>query len=81
MLFNPLCVFEPLVCFDLLSTMSGGQSVWYQKEVSLPAKKRGCHLVTEDVARSIPELQHIKIGLAHVHSESISLFFSITFFV
>ena len=52
--------------FYLISIMSGGQSIWYQKEVSLPSKKRGCHLVTEDIERNVPELQLIKIGLAHV---------------
>ena len=61
--------------FYLISIMSGGQSIWYQKEVSLPSKKRGCHLVTEDIERNVPELQLIKIGLAHVHSECMLYFF------
>ncbi|KAK7110911.1 UPF0047 protein YjbQ-like [Littorina saxatilis] len=49
------------------TSMSGGQSVWYQKEVALPSKKRGCHLVTDDLTQNVPEIEHIKVGLAHVH--------------
>jgi thiamine phosphate synthase YjbQ (UPF0047 family) len=48
--------------------MSSGQTVWYQKEFGLPSKKRGCHLVTDEVEKNLPELKDIKIGLAHIHS-------------
>jgi len=40
--------------------------MWYQKELILPAKPRGFHLITEDIIRAIPELKSIKIGLCHV---------------
>ena len=58
------------------STMSEGQTVWYQKEVTLPSKKRGCHLVTEDIERNVPDLQNIKVGLAHIHSKLFDFFYS-----
>ncbi|GLJ23049.1 hypothetical protein SUGI_0434980 [Cryptomeria japonica] len=41
-------------------------SNWAQKTISLPPKKRGCHLVTSQVVKEIQsELQGFKIGLAH----------------
>ena len=39
---------------------------WYQKEISLAPKKRGFHLVTEEVIRQIPEIRKIKTGIVHI---------------
>lgn len=39
---------------------------WYQREISLRARARGFHLVTEEVLDGIPELPKIKAGLLHV---------------
>ncbi len=39
---------------------------WIQREISLRARSRGFHLVTDDVLEGIPELQQIKAGLLHV---------------
>lgn len=50
-----------------MSQMSEG-SVWYQKEIAISAKKRGCHLITDDVLHQVPEIQRIKIGVANIHS-------------
>ena len=38
----------------------------YQKEFSLASKKRGFHLVTEEIYRHIPEIKKIKSGIAHI---------------
>ena len=38
----------------------------YQKEISLSSKKRGFHLVTEEIYRQIPEIKKIKTGIAHI---------------
>ncbi|GAB4813354.1 hypothetical protein N2152v2_000400 [Parachlorella kessleri] len=41
--------------------------VWKQHEVTLPAFKRGCHLVTEYILREIsPSLKGINVGLCHI---------------
>jgi len=40
--------------------------MWIQKEFSLPACKRGFHLITQDVYQALPELDTIKIGLLHL---------------
>ncbi len=39
---------------------------WYQKEISLKAKGRGFHLVTDEVVSQIPELKKVKVGLMHI---------------
>ncbi|WP_417374995.1 secondary thiamine-phosphate synthase enzyme YjbQ [Gimesia maris] len=39
---------------------------WIQKQIRLPAFRRGFHIVTQEVLSEIPELSTIKIGLMHV---------------
>lgn len=39
---------------------------WFQKEISLQAKSRGFHLITQEIESQMPELRRYKIGLAHV---------------
>ena len=39
---------------------------WFQKLVTLSPKKRGFHLVTDEILQQIPELKQIEIGLMHV---------------
>ncbi|MFC2133799.1 secondary thiamine-phosphate synthase enzyme YjbQ [Bacteroidota bacterium] len=40
--------------------------MWYQKEITLGSKKRGFHLVTDEIVRQVPEINQISAGLAHV---------------
>lgn len=40
--------------------------MWVQKKILLPEFSRGCHLVTEEVLRELPELKEIRIGLLHL---------------
>lgn len=39
---------------------------WFQKQISLEAKSRGFHLITQEIESQIPELRRYNIGLAHV---------------
>jgi len=39
---------------------------WFQKEIVLPAKSRGFHLVTREIESFVPELRDYQIGLAHI---------------
>lgn len=39
---------------------------WYQKEISLRARPRGFHLVTEEVVNQLTELKKIKTGLMYI---------------
>ncbi|KAI9102416.1 hypothetical protein DFS34DRAFT_609082 [Phlyctochytrium arcticum] len=51
-----------------------GQPQWFQKVISLPARSRGCHLVTKDVLNAndetenyqLPELGSFKVGMANI---------------
>ena len=40
--------------------------MWFQKEIRLPAVKRGFHLITDLIVAQLPELEDINVGLAHV---------------
>ncbi len=39
---------------------------WYQNSFRLPAFKRGFHLVTHLIEEQMPDLEEIKVGLAHI---------------
>lgn len=40
--------------------------MWIQKEIQLPAYRRGFHLVTNEILGAIPELKQIDIGLLNI---------------
>lgn len=40
--------------------------MWIQREITLPARPRGFHLVTRDVLEALPELGEIRVGLLHL---------------
>ncbi|TPX37634.1 hypothetical protein SmJEL517_g00690 [Synchytrium microbalum] len=40
-------------------------STWFQKTLSLPRKARGCHLVTDEILKQVPEIKTFKIGMAN----------------
>jgi secondary thiamine-phosphate synthase enzyme len=40
--------------------------MYIQKEFSLREKRRGFHLITDEVEENIPELKNIKAGIIHV---------------
>lgn len=39
--------------------------MWMQQEITLSAKPRGFHLVTNEILKQIPDLKKFRIGLAH----------------
>jgi secondary thiamine-phosphate synthase enzyme len=39
---------------------------WYQRQVTLPAFRRGFHLITSHVLEALPEVREIEVGLLHV---------------
>ena len=39
---------------------------WFQKQITLPPKQRGFHLVTREIESQLPELKDYTIGLALV---------------
>ena len=40
--------------------------MWLQREIRLPARPRGFHLVTDEVVGALPELRDLEIGLCHL---------------
>ena len=40
--------------------------MWLQRDLTLRAQPRGFHLVTEEVAAALPELEQLDVGLAHL---------------
>lgn len=40
-------------------------TVWFQQEIVIKPKKRGCHLITNEIER-VDGFSSVKIGLCHV---------------
>jgi len=45
---------------------------WFQHRLTLPAFRRGFHLITPHVLNAVPELSMIQIGLLHVYIQHTS---------
>lgn len=45
--------------------------VWYQRVISISAKKRGCHLIQKEVENAMPEIKTLKHGLLHILSKTV----------
>ena len=37
-----------------------------QREITLDARPRGVHLVTDEIVRALPELRELRVGIAHL---------------
>ncbi|MBA3327833.1 MAG: YjbQ family protein [Solirubrobacterales bacterium] len=44
----------------------GPAVTWVQHEITLEARPRGFHLITDEVAGALPELASLRVGLAHL---------------
>lgn len=51
--------------------------MWIQKVIQLSPKRRGFHLITEEVVRGFPELGRCSVGLCHVFIQHTSASLSI----
>ena len=40
--------------------------MWFQKTVTLSPKARGFHLVTREITARVPEIERLRVGLAHL---------------
>jgi len=40
--------------------------MWYQTELTLKSRKRGFHIITEEILRQLPELRQINCGILHL---------------
>jgi len=41
--------------------------MWFQREISIRACKRGFHPITDEIIQNVPEIQLISKGIAHIH--------------
>ncbi|CAH8629258.1 unnamed protein product [Dicrocoelium dendriticum] len=39
---------------------------WLQRTISLKPYPRGCHYITDDVKKALPEIQQLKMGVLHL---------------
>ncbi|KAG9325215.1 hypothetical protein KVV02_002069 [Mortierella alpina] len=46
---------------------------WAQTTIRLPAKPRGCHLVTGEIEKQLPELKQFSVGMANVFRLTVAL--------
>nr|WP_158118758.1 secondary thiamine-phosphate synthase enzyme YjbQ [Vibrio cidicii] len=40
--------------------------MWLQKSITISAKKRGFHLITDEIEQQMPQISSISVGLLHV---------------
>ncbi len=46
--------------------------MWLQKQINLTPRPRGFHLITDEVVQQLPELESLKIGIAHLFMQHTS---------
>ncbi len=46
--------------------------MWFQKKIEMPSKRRGFHLITEEIIIGLPELKRVNIGLLHLFMQHTS---------
>lgn len=51
--------------------------MWFQKSVTLKAKPRGFHLVSDEILQALPEISSINVGLLHLFLQHTSASLSI----
>lgn len=44
---------------------------WFQKTINLRSKSRGCHLITREIEKQVPEIEQYEIGMANIFRKSI----------
>ncbi|AUI87102.1 hypothetical protein BS333_12390 [Vibrio azureus] len=40
--------------------------MWTQKSITLKARKRGFHLITDEIEQHLPQIQSVSVGLLHL---------------
>lgn len=39
---------------------------WFQRQITLAPRKRGFHLITDEILAALPELRTVQVGLLHL---------------
>lgn len=50
-------------------------SAWFQKKINIRPVLRGCHLITDEILKQVPEVARFSIGLLHIESKFLSVHF------
>ncbi|KAL2156390.1 hypothetical protein VTH82DRAFT_1135 [Thermothelomyces myriococcoides] len=48
------------------STTAARETMWFQKQFTLPPRARGSYLITDTVLKELPEIRSYKVGLLHL---------------
>lgn len=48
-------------------------TAWFQRKIHLRPVLRGCHLITDEVLKALPELNEFAVGMAHIQSKCVPL--------
>lgn len=40
--------------------------MWIQNSITLRARSRGCHVITDELRANLPELKDVSVGIAHI---------------
>jgi len=40
--------------------------MWYQNNLTLASRKRGFHLITDEIEQQLPQLEQISVGMLHL---------------
>ena len=51
--------------------------MWIQKEITLKARPRGFHLITQEIVSQLPELESVRVGMMNVYIRHTSASLSI----
>ncbi len=41
-------------------------NTWHSETLTLPAQRRGFHLITDDIIEALPQIKTLKVGLLHL---------------
>ena len=41
-------------------------AMWLQRNITLAPRRRGFHLITDEILQQLPELERFKMGVAHI---------------
>eukprot|EP00903_Cladosiphon_okamuranus_P012656 g11839.t1 len=47
-------------------TIVTGTAGWAQRTITVTAPSRGCHLITSEITKQVPELRSFKVGMANI---------------
>ncbi|KAK8799695.1 hypothetical protein WA158_006243 [Blastocystis sp. Blastoise] len=54
-----------------------GSNSWFQKELKISAKSKGCHLITNDIIKQLPQIRNVNVGMLNLFIQHTSASLSI----